>query len=395
MASESTVDCGYNYEFVDPVPDECICTICHHIQREPYQVICCGKIYCKSCLEKHRKTTMKCPCCPASLEGDDNGIKFFPDKNTSIKINHLKIFCRNKGRGCKWSGYLEAFPEHKEECPNEMVYCTNNREDSSSKCCTEVQRCDLNRHMTKQCEYRIVQCQYCDDRGIYKHIQGYHLDRCSNVKVNCENEGCDGKVERGLMATHLNKCPKKIIACQYWHAGCNERFIRENTEEHNQQFIQQHLDNAMRRLSEMSDTIAHTHIQKSLDYHVTKAAIGAPIAQMFYSPRTNCKFALKIEEGESEAILVVSVAVMPGRYDHALEWPVKGEVTITVLNQKKDECHITEECNTNFEKPIDSLDLKWHLILAGLPNRDNYVIDGVVMIKIQTHILFPIKPWLI
>ncbi len=38
---------GYDYEFIDPVPDECTCPICTLVQRDAKQVAYCGKIYCK------------------------------------------------------------------------------------------------------------------------------------------------------------------------------------------------------------------------------------------------------------------------------------------------------------------------------------------------------------
>ena len=72
---------GYDYEFVDPVPDDYTCPICTLVQRDAHQVTCCGKIYCKTCLEQLKKKANKfeCPNCRSSLAGD---YKFFPDKNT-------------------------------------------------------------------------------------------------------------------------------------------------------------------------------------------------------------------------------------------------------------------------------------------------------------------------
>ena len=74
---------GYDYEFADPVPDECTCPICRLVQRDAHQVTCCGKIYCKTCLEQLKKKANKfgCPNCRSSLAGD---YKFFPDKNTKL-----------------------------------------------------------------------------------------------------------------------------------------------------------------------------------------------------------------------------------------------------------------------------------------------------------------------
>ena len=69
---------GYDYEFVDKVPEDFTCPIFTLVQKEAHQVICYGKVYCKSCLEKLKKKRDKflCPNCRTSLDRDH---KFFPD----------------------------------------------------------------------------------------------------------------------------------------------------------------------------------------------------------------------------------------------------------------------------------------------------------------------------
>ena len=70
---------GYDYQFVDEkkLPNECTCPICTLVQREAHQVTCCGKIYCKSCLDelKSKRDNFNCPNCRNSLEGEH---KHFP-----------------------------------------------------------------------------------------------------------------------------------------------------------------------------------------------------------------------------------------------------------------------------------------------------------------------------
>ena len=42
---------GYDHLFVDSPPDELLCLICMLTARDPQQSTCCGKVYCKVCLE--------------------------------------------------------------------------------------------------------------------------------------------------------------------------------------------------------------------------------------------------------------------------------------------------------------------------------------------------------
>ena len=50
-------------KFVDPPPDKLVCQICLHVSGNPYQVTCCGRVYCKACLDEHKKYSTICPNC--------------------------------------------------------------------------------------------------------------------------------------------------------------------------------------------------------------------------------------------------------------------------------------------------------------------------------------------
>ena len=48
---------GYDCMFVEPGPgDDHKCPICHLVVRDSYQVNCCGKILCRTCLFKHKSS---------------------------------------------------------------------------------------------------------------------------------------------------------------------------------------------------------------------------------------------------------------------------------------------------------------------------------------------------
>ena len=54
---------GYDCKFVDPPPDKLVCQICLLVARIPHQVMCCGRVYCKACLDEHKKHSYTCPNC--------------------------------------------------------------------------------------------------------------------------------------------------------------------------------------------------------------------------------------------------------------------------------------------------------------------------------------------
>jgi hypothetical protein len=54
---------GYDHQFVDPPSNDLLCLICLCVARDPQQINCCGKVFCKECLEEHKKHSNNCPQC--------------------------------------------------------------------------------------------------------------------------------------------------------------------------------------------------------------------------------------------------------------------------------------------------------------------------------------------
>ena len=55
---------GFDCEFVEcPQETDAYCPICLLVLREPHQVTCCGKSYCRSCIERIELLKNQCPTC--------------------------------------------------------------------------------------------------------------------------------------------------------------------------------------------------------------------------------------------------------------------------------------------------------------------------------------------
>jgi len=63
MASNVPLAGGYDYKFVDTPPDKLVCQICLLVAHTPHQVTCCGRVYCKACLDEHKRHYNTCPNC--------------------------------------------------------------------------------------------------------------------------------------------------------------------------------------------------------------------------------------------------------------------------------------------------------------------------------------------
>ena len=75
---------GYECRFVETPPDKLVCKICHLVAGNPHKVTCCGKIYCKVCLDDHNKHFRSCPNCKE--RGQD-----FPDFKSELTSDNSQL----------------------------------------------------------------------------------------------------------------------------------------------------------------------------------------------------------------------------------------------------------------------------------------------------------------
>ena len=81
---------GYDCDFLEPPPDALLCLICTFVAREPMQMDCCGKLYCKHCLNEHSKLSQQftCPHC----RQDGNGFIDRKSKTLDMFASFMTLF---------------------------------------------------------------------------------------------------------------------------------------------------------------------------------------------------------------------------------------------------------------------------------------------------------------
>ena len=114
---------GYEYDFISGPPvDRLACKICHLPSRDPYLTVCCGLVFCKSCLDNASASTKNCPMCR------NEEFNTFPNKAIKREVKELRIYCTNKEKGCNWQGELNEINKHlgnSNGCQFEEVKCSN------------------------------------------------------------------------------------------------------------------------------------------------------------------------------------------------------------------------------------------------------------------------------
>jgi len=78
MASTAPLTGGYDCEFVETPPDKLMCQICLSVAHTPHQMPCCGRVYCKACLDTHKRLSNTCPNCRSTRQS-------FPDTRGESK----------------------------------------------------------------------------------------------------------------------------------------------------------------------------------------------------------------------------------------------------------------------------------------------------------------------
>ena len=121
---------GIECEFVEKPPKavQSECPICLQVLREPYQATCCGKSFCKECIERVKTTNQPCPTCNAT-----GSFNLFPNKGLQQSLNDFEVYCSHKSKGCEWRGELREFDKHLnsdppadkslEGCPFTVISC--------------------------------------------------------------------------------------------------------------------------------------------------------------------------------------------------------------------------------------------------------------------------------
>ena len=419
MASSTTQSGGYDYEFVDTnLPDEFQCPICTLVPRDVHQASCCGKMFCKSCLDELKRTSTNytCPNCREDLTNNH----FFKDVNTNRKIRHLNIHCTNKK--CLWNGSLQDIDKHLSKCPFQIVECSN-------KCGTQLKQSNLENHLVNKCPKRIVSCVYCRKEDEYEIINGDdHYKECTDIPLLCPNNGCEEKIKQCLMTEHRDTCPKEEVDCHYSKVGCHEKMKREDLPQHNKENMEVHLGSAVHTIGKLKEQlhVANRNIKqleqqqdhtvtkiKTVGYEALKDSNRTWYSPGFYTHLGGYKLRIVIYANGSTSGKGTHVScfinLVPGEYDDTLEWPFQGEVTVELLNQLEDNNHYEIVIDFDDDTPDKCKNRKenkesggWGIpefiphTNLGLNSSTNtqYLMNDTLYFRVSVNVHSKTKPWL-
>ena len=221
---------GYEYEFVDQVPEDHFCKLCKHVAREYTILSCCGECFCKACVAVIIQDKKPCPSC------EDSNITSYPQVKYQRKILALEVRCTMKDRGCEWTGQLQHLDAHLDVTTGDCQYVDV---ECPKKCVQKVQKRNVDTHLANECPNRDYRCPHCNFASKF-HVVSKHFDVCPYYPLACPNR-CGATFERDDLQDHMKMCRLEEVQCVFSSAGCQAKFTRENEDEHMDQNTQKHL----------------------------------------------------------------------------------------------------------------------------------------------------------
>jgi len=109
---------GYDFEFIEDIPEDLTCTLCHYALKNPVQIEDCGHTFCEDCFhltKDHASANSLEFCCPLDRQVVDIG-RVFKNKADERKVLNLKVKCRYFKDECEWIGELKNALEHVSKC---------------------------------------------------------------------------------------------------------------------------------------------------------------------------------------------------------------------------------------------------------------------------------------
>ncbi|CAN7945630.1 unnamed protein product, partial [Ixodes pacificus] len=120
--------------------------------------------------------------------------------------NHLDKECQKRVVFCDACSSLMTYAElrkHKLECPKIERKCFD--------CGVNVLNENLQNHQALECQKRVVLCDACKSAMSYDEL-GDHDQECLEKRVVCDD--CEGEVLRKEKSKHASECPMRVVCCE-------------------------------------------------------------------------------------------------------------------------------------------------------------------------------------
>ena len=224
---------GFDCDFTEEPPKylQTHCPICLLILREPFQVTCCGKSFCRTCIQRIRAEYKPCPTC------NQDNFNSFQNKGLQQPLYGFQVFCSNKESGCDWQGELRKLDKHLNSNPdkdNLSVGCIFVGNVQCTFCNVSYQRSKIECHQDSQCAQRPFTCSMCQEfKSTYDDVITNHAPVCKWRPVECPNSCGAKNLQHQHLEEHVStQCPLSYVECEFSDAGCDGKVHRKDLPSH-------------------------------------------------------------------------------------------------------------------------------------------------------------------
>ena len=232
---------GFDCKFTEEPPRylQSHCPICLLILREPFQVTCCGKSFCKACIQRIETGNNPCPTC------NQDNFDSFQNKGLQQPLYGFQVFCSNKASVCDWQGELGELDQHLNLNPDkdeQSMGCAY----TNVEClfCEELyQRGKIEHHQCSQCTKRPFTCLICKEyTSTYDDVITTHAPVCMCRPVECPNSCGANNLQHQHLEEHVStQCPLSYVDCEFSDAGCDAKVHRKDLHSHLEENMVTHM----------------------------------------------------------------------------------------------------------------------------------------------------------
>ena len=313
---------GYEYDFSSALPDRIVCKICQCPSRNPYLSICCGHVFCKTCIsinqvKRASSSNLASAACPMCR---DEEFPTVPNKQIDREVKSLMVSCTNKQKGCAWKGEIRAVESHTSSCPLETVRCEYYNVGCKAKMC----RKDLKQHNKLKVEEHLA---------------------LNTLKLN-----------------NLERLVYRLVH--------NEMRTSEDDEYWSMQL------HSLATITAASGDQVCPVIVKMPGFAAVKNNKERWFSESFFTRNKGYRMCLCVDTGDldddndssddgsddddnddstsSSSHLSILLFLMKGPHDDGLTWPLKGGFKVTLLNQVNDAAHHSETVTFDDDTPSEA-----------------------------------------
>ena len=135
------------------------CRICLNVLHDPVQCQNNEHYFCRKCITTHLENSETCPMCIDQLTVETLRP---PSRIISSIVSQLKKpVCSHVSRGCTENVKADELLLHEQTCGYAPVVCSN------EGCKQTVNRRDKESHETKECKFRKITCEDCNEEMMY------------------------------------------------------------------------------------------------------------------------------------------------------------------------------------------------------------------------------------